>query len=103
MWRDNVEKFKPMVIVGGCYEIFIISIVISNYKFKLTCHEDRLFLKNMTTVEPNDDSTILFDAFKFTTYVDIFKAKREDLHLIGICIVYLFIITCVCNEYSSDL
>jgi len=38
----------------------------------------------MTTVEPVDDSIVIFYAFKFTSYDEIFKVKNEDSHLIGI-------------------
>jgi len=48
----------------------------------MTSHEYRLFLKNMTVMKSDDDSTVHFYAFKFTSYDKNFKAKNEDSYLI---------------------
>jgi hypothetical protein len=84
VWSDKVAKYQSMLVEGMCYEITNISVSKNNYKFKPTCHDYRLFFKDMTTVEPVDDSIVPFYAFKFTSYDKIFKARNEDSHLIGI-------------------
>jgi hypothetical protein len=92
--RDKVAKYQSMLFEGMFYEINI-SVSKNNYKCKPTCHDYRLSFKDMTTVEPVDDSIVHFYAFKFTSYDGIFKVKNEDSHLIDIFLEVNFYIYCL--------
>jgi hypothetical protein len=64
MWSNKVAKYQFILVEEMCYETTNISSCENNYKFKLACHDYRLFFKDMTTVELVDDSIVRFYAFK---------------------------------------